>query len=114
VSPAGVSAGLVAQLGGVRWLVDALGVGGVSAGALMLVGVALYVHRAAAVGSTAVGVASTGALTAKVTAALLAVLVGLGIFTVNYERATEVGSSAWTWLSTEGSALIGRLLSLVV
>ena len=110
MSPAGVSAGLVAQLGGVRWLVDALGVGGVSAAALALVGVALYVHRAAAVGSTAVGVASTGATTAKITAGLLALLVGLGVFRLNYGRASELGSMAVAWISNEGVALLGRLL----
>ncbi|MEA1931190.1 MAG: hypothetical protein U9O06_06550 [Euryarchaeota archaeon] len=113
MSPAGVSAGLVAQLGGVQWLVDALGVEGVSAAALALVGVALYVHRAAAVGSTAVGVASTGATTAKVTAGLLAVLVGLGVLSVNYGRGAEVVSTAWTWIGNQGASWIGRLIGTV-
>jgi len=113
VSPAIVSVGAVAQLGGVRWLVDALGVEGVSAAAIGLVGVALYVHRAAAVGSTAVGVASTGATTAKVTAGLLAVLVGLGVLSVNYGQGAEVVSTAWTWISDVGGAWIGRLIGTV-
>ena len=100
----------VAQLSVARWLVDALGIEGVSMAALTLVGIALYVHRVAAVGSTAVGVASTGATTAKATAGLLAVLVGLGVLSINYGRGAEVVSGAFRWLSTEGASMVGRLI----
>lgn len=70
----------IVLFGGAQWLVDAVGIEGVSAGALLFLGFALYLHRVSAVAGAATTAASTTALTAKVTAAVLALLVGVGIF----------------------------------
>lgn len=70
----------IAQVSGSRWLVNTLGLEGISAAALVLLGMAMYLHRAAAVASTATTAASTGALTAKLTAAILGLLVAVGVF----------------------------------
>lgn len=99
----------IGQFAGVRWLVDVLGLG-VSASAVLLIGVALYLHRAASVAGTATGAASTGATTLKLTALILAGFVGLGIFSIDWSRAGEVSHQATTWATEVVPRLIGRVI----
>ncbi|QCJ47253.1 hypothetical protein [Haloprofundus sp. MHR1] len=94
-------------------LIDAVGLEGVSTAAIVLFGVALYVHRASSVAGTAVGAASTGARTAQTTALLLAALVGLGVFSVNIGRAGELASTAMEWARTEGAELLAQFLGIL-
>lgn len=91
----------------VRELLNTVGLGGVSAtGLMVLILIALYSHRATAVGGTLVGTAGLVAHDIKMISLTLAVLLVLGVIAVNPARAMELIHSAGAWVSQE----IGRLV----
>ena len=91
----------------VREFLQAVGLEGISAiGLVALLSVALYTHRAAAVGGTVVGTAATVGHDIKVVSVTLAILLVLGVIAVNPARAMELFHSAGAWVGQE----IGRLV----
>ena len=85
----------------VRDLLDAAGLGGVSAVTLLaLLSIALYVHKAHRVGGTVTGTASTIGHDLKVVAIALAVLLVLGVVAINPDRGVELVQNGVSWVSS--------------
>lgn len=82
----------------VRDVLRTAGLEGVSAvGLVALLSFALYTHRAAAVGGTMVGTASTVGHDIKVVSLTLAGLLVLGVIGLHPDRAVQLGHQAVAW-----------------
>ena len=86
----------------VRDTLQRAGLEGISAiGLLTLLAVAMYTHRAASVGGTLAGTASTIGHDLKVVSLTLAVLLVLGVIALNPARAMELINGVAHWAGQE-------------
>ena len=82
-------------------LVRLIGLEGVGAGALLLVALALYAHKAASVGGVVVSGASTVRHDLQIVAVVLAVLLVLGVLSADPQRTQELLRLGQEWLARQ-------------
>lgn len=91
----------------IRDVLEAVGLEGISViGLVALLSIALYTHRAAAMGGSLVGTASTVGHDLKVISLTLAVLLILGVIGLHPDRAMQLVDQFGRWAGEQ----VGRLV----